>query len=103
MKTLTPNFNPKVNTVPGGNSGGATPVPIPNTAVKSSSADGTWTARSWKSRSLPGTFYIYSLLLYRMSSSDECIALEMHLYWVSFPDASEEGDSEDDASFKLDS
>ena len=28
--------------VSGGHSGGVTPVPIPNTAVKPSSADGTW-------------------------------------------------------------
>ena len=28
------------------------PVPIPNTAVKPLSADGTWTAGSWESRSL---------------------------------------------------
>jgi hypothetical protein len=27
--------------IPGSNSGGATPVPIPNTEVKPSSADGT--------------------------------------------------------------
>ncbi len=26
----------------GGHSGGVTPVPIPNTAVKPTSADGTW-------------------------------------------------------------
>ena len=38
----------------GGDNGEATPVPIPNTEVKLSSADGTWTARSWESRSLPG-------------------------------------------------
>ncbi len=29
------------------------PVPIPNTAVKPLSADGTWTAGSWESKSLP--------------------------------------------------
>ena len=37
----------------GDNGGGVTPVPIPNTAVKPSSADGTWPAGAWKSRSLP--------------------------------------------------
>ncbi|MDF2591700.1 MAG: hypothetical protein K0S75_1166, partial [Clostridia bacterium] len=31
-----------------------TPVPIPNTEVKLSSADGTWTAGSWESKSSPG-------------------------------------------------
>ena len=39
---------------PGDRSGGATPVPIPNTAVKPSSADGTAVEALWESRSLPG-------------------------------------------------
>ena len=38
----------------GDHSGGAPPVPIPNTEVKPSSADGT--ASRWESRSLPGFF-----------------------------------------------
>ena len=38
-------------------SGGETPVPIPNTAVKPSSADGTSLARGWESRSSPGFFF----------------------------------------------
>ena len=33
-----------------------TPVPIPNTVVKLSSADGTARATVWESRSLPGLF-----------------------------------------------
>ena len=37
----------------GGNGGGVTPVPIPNTAVKPSSADGTWDVGPWESRSPP--------------------------------------------------
>jgi len=36
--------------------GGATPVPIPNTEVKPSSADGTARAAWWESRMLPGLF-----------------------------------------------
>ncbi len=37
-----------------GDDGGGEPrVPIPNTTVKPSSADGTWTAGSWESRTLP--------------------------------------------------
>ena len=44
----------------GGYSGGVTPVPIPNTAVKSSSAHGT--RFSWESGSLP-VFFIYILLI----------------------------------------
>src|SRR5690606_24595347 len=37
-----------------GDDGGGEPrVPIPNTTVKPSSADGTWTAGSWESRTSP--------------------------------------------------
>ena len=32
------------------------PVPIPNTEVKLFSADGTWDASPWESRSSPGFF-----------------------------------------------
>ena len=39
---------------PGGNTGGETPVPIPNTEVKPSRADDTMVERPWESRSLPG-------------------------------------------------
>ena len=41
-------------TFSGEDSGGATPVPIPNTEVKPSSADGTWDASPRESRSSPG-------------------------------------------------
>ncbi len=41
-------------TVPGGHTGGAPPVPIPNTEVKPSKADATAAARQWESRTLPG-------------------------------------------------
>ncbi len=37
----------------GDDSGREPRVPIPNTAVKPSSADGTWTEGSWESRTLP--------------------------------------------------
>ena len=37
----------------GGDSGGDTPVPIPNTAVKPASADGTWAETPWESRTPP--------------------------------------------------
>src|SRR3954454_23145089 len=40
----------------GGHSGGVTPVPIPNTEVKPASADGTWGASPWESRSPPDSF-----------------------------------------------
>ena len=40
----------------GGYSGGEPPVPIPNTEVKPASADGTWGAIPWESRSPPGIY-----------------------------------------------
>src|SRR3954447_895124 len=40
--------------VSGGNCGGETPVPIPNTEVKTARADGTWGVAPWESRSPPG-------------------------------------------------
>ena len=39
--------------ISGGFSVGETPLPIPNRAVKPHSADGTWLARAWESRSPP--------------------------------------------------
>src|SRR5262249_22678590 len=42
--------------VSGGFTGGATPVPIPNTEVKPSRADGTAGETLWESRTLPGLF-----------------------------------------------
>ena len=39
---------------PGGDGGGVTPVPISNTEVKPSSADGTALETRWESRTLPG-------------------------------------------------
>ena len=44
--------------IPGGDSGGATPVPIPNTEVKPSSADGTAWVTLWESRTLPGFLFV---------------------------------------------
>ena len=40
-------------TISGGFGVGETPLPIPNRAVKPHSADGTWPARAWESRSPP--------------------------------------------------
>src|SRR5688500_16002239 len=42
---------------PGGHRGWVTPVPIPNTEVKPTTADGTACAGVWESRSLPGLFW----------------------------------------------
>ena len=41
---------------PGGDRRGVTPVPMPNTVVKPSTADGTARVTVWESRSLPGFF-----------------------------------------------
>ena len=40
----------------GGYCEGETPLPIPNRAVKPLSADGTWPARAWESRTPPVSF-----------------------------------------------
>ena len=45
-----------VKTSLGDLSGEGTPGPIPNPVVKLVSADGTWRATSWESRSLPRGF-----------------------------------------------
>ncbi len=39
----------------------ATPVPIPNTEVKSLFADGTALVTMWESRTLPGILYKYKM------------------------------------------
>jgi hypothetical protein len=44
---------PRVTTDFGGHGGGVTPVPIPNTEVKPSRADGTWQETAWESRTPP--------------------------------------------------
>ena len=41
---------------PGGFGAGDTPVPIPNTEVKTCCADGTAWATAWESRTPPGLF-----------------------------------------------
>ena len=48
-----PRLTTEEHKVSGGHSGGVTPVPIPNTEVKTASADGTWRETSWESRSPP--------------------------------------------------
>ena len=42
-----------IERISGDHSGGVTPDPIPNSAVKPSSADGTARVSVWESRSLP--------------------------------------------------
>ena len=71
-------------------SGGVTPGNIPNPAVKSVSADGTWRATSWESRSSPRDFSfnnsarslflcVYIVYNYRVSSVEgrKCPILEI--------------------------
>ena len=50
-------------TVFGGHGGGVTPVPIPNTEVKPTSADGTWEETPWESRTPPNFFVTNALTL----------------------------------------
>jgi hypothetical protein len=45
-----------VSPIFGGYGEGETPLPIPNRAVKPLSADGTWCASAWESRSPPISF-----------------------------------------------
>ncbi len=54
--SVTVQHNSFVNKSLGDWSDGGTPGYIPNPAVKSVSADGTWRATSWESRSLPRGF-----------------------------------------------
>ena len=53
-------FSLVMREISGDHSGGETPVPIPNTAVKPTSADGTALATGWESRSLPGISLLFS-------------------------------------------
>ena len=46
------NFQGLIKPISSDDGGGATPVPIPNTEVKSSSVEGTWRAAAWESRTL---------------------------------------------------
>src|ERR1700733_9434788 len=52
-------FSLVMREISGDHSGGETPVPIPNTAVKPTSADGTALATGWESRSLPGISLLF--------------------------------------------
>ena len=63
----------------GGYSGGVTPVPIPNTVVKSSSAHGT--RFSWESGSLPVFFILYCLF---MEPDTGSIFLCKNIYLIIF-------------------
>src|SRR3984885_5820951 len=57
-------FSLVMREISGDHSGGETPVPIPNTAVKPTSADGTALATGWESRSLPGISLLFSAVLF---------------------------------------
>ena len=47
-----------VSIISGGYGEGETPLPIPNREVKPLSADGTWLARAWESRTPPVFFLL---------------------------------------------
>ena len=53
------------NIFPGAFSGGVTPVPIPNTEVKLTRADGIDTAGYRESRSVPGLYHATLYIVYR--------------------------------------
>ena len=61
----------------GGHGGGETPVPIPNTVVKTTCADGIWGEAPWESRALPlsiskiGPIWVLSLLLGSTTHMDD--------------------------------
>ena len=61
----------------GGPSEGETPVPIPNTAVKLLSADGTAWATAWESRSPPG---VISIKARETSGSFRDFKKSMHVF-----------------------
>src|SRR5690606_19392740 len=58
----------------GAYSGGETPVPIPNTAVKPSSADGTARATGWESRSAPENFLFLGSSMVERSAVNRVVA-----------------------------
>jgi hypothetical protein len=76
--TLSKNWNPACYSVDkinkrinplGDLSDGGTPGYISNPEVKAVSADGTWGATPWESRSLPrGFFYLIPFILFRVVS-----------------------------------
>ena len=54
MSPFIPN---SIATISGGNDGEVPPVPIPNTAVKLSSAESTWLETAREDKSLPDSLY----------------------------------------------
>ena len=59
--------------VSGGYGEGETPLPFPNRAVKPLSADGTWLARAWESRSPPVNTHYWPALT-GPASTRPCVA-----------------------------
>jgi transcription antitermination factor NusG len=66
-------FIKNLNKVSGGNNGEETPVPIPNTEVKLSSADDTWVETPWESRSLPDLYESLMVMAIRLSLKTDYI------------------------------
>ena len=62
-------------------SGEDTPVPIPNTEVKLLSADDTWRATSWESKTLPLFLFLCFFELLRYFA----LTLNYSLVWIGNP------------------
>ena len=56
MKARRERRSNKIATISGGNDGEVPPVPIPNTAVKLSSAESTWLDTAREDKSLPDSY-----------------------------------------------
>ena len=60
MKARRERRSNKIATISGGNDGEVPPVPIPNTAVKLSSAESTWLDTAREDKSLPDSIILSS-------------------------------------------
>src|SRR6478752_5190227 len=82
--------------------GKVTPVPIPNTEVKLSSADGTWTAGSRESRTSRGNMFEEKDLIHCGSGLFFCFDLEaLGFEQVGFPSFGREYRAEGTAKYGL--
>src|SRR5437879_3986437 len=75
-------FSLQQEEISGDHSGGETPVPIPNTAVKPTSADGTALATGWESRSLPGISFCLFFRRLRISAAMTLLGQRVDVVWL---------------------
>jgi hypothetical protein len=59
---------------------GVTPVPIPNTTVKTKAADGTMLETAWESRWPPENLSIVKILIIEITYLENCIYEHFNLY-----------------------